>query len=161
MAIYMKFEGIEGNVSSSSYRNWIELQSFGNGLSRNVQTVVGAAGEREAGHPHFTEVKITKEQDLSTGDLLRECVANTRGKKVEIDFVATDEQVWMKIELEAVIITEQSLACTGESEHGGMIETYKLSFAKIVYVPRKRYSSGTRVETPRRIGYDLATAKPF
>jgi type VI protein secretion system component Hcp len=89
MPIYMKLEGIEGNVSANNYRNWIELQSFGNGLSRNVQTVVGAAGEREAGQPHFTQVKITKEQDVSTGDLLRECVANTRGKNVEIDFVAT------------------------------------------------------------------------
>jgi hypothetical protein len=42
-----------------------------------------------------------------------------------------------------------------------MLETYQLSFAKIVYVPRKRYSSGTLVENPRRVGYDLATAKPF
>jgi type VI secretion system secreted protein Hcp len=157
----MKFEGIDGNVSAQHYKNWIELQSFGNGLSRNVQTVVGAAGEREAGQPSFTEVTITKEQDLSTGNLLRECVANTKGKKVEIDFVATDEQVWMKIELEKVIITQQSLAATGETSHGGMLETYSLSFAKIVYVPRMRHSSGTRVENPRRIGYDLATAKPF
>ena len=161
MPIYMKFEGIEGNVSAHNYKNWIELQSFGNGLSRNVQSVVGAAGEREAGQPTFTEVTITKEHDQSTGKLLRECVANTRGKKVEIDFVATDEQVWMKIELEKVIITQQSLAATGESSHGGMIETYSLSFGKILYVPRLRHSSGTRVENPQRVGYDLATAKPF
>jgi len=162
--IYMNFEGIPGSVTSVGYDKWIELQSCSTGLSRKVATTVGAAGERESGQPNFADITITKEQDNSTGKLLKECVSNTRGKKVQIDFVTTDRNRYapvMKIELVGVIITSQALSGHGETNHGPILENYTLSFTKIIFTPTTRNPDGTATSNPERVGYDLATAKPF
>jgi type VI secretion system secreted protein Hcp len=160
----MNFEGIQGSVTSTGYEKWIELQSCSAGLSRAVSTTVGAAGERESGQPNFADIAITKEQDNSTGKLLKECVSSTRGKKVQIDFVNTDRNRFapvMKIELVGVIITSQALAGHGDANHGPILENYSLSFTKVIFTPTTRNADGTAATNPERVGYDLATAKPF
>jgi len=157
----MKFEGIAGSVTEQSHKNWIELQSCQWGLSRNVSSTVGASGERESGQPHFSDISITKEQHNSTGKLMKECVQNTKGKKVDIEFTSTDNQAVMKISLEKVIITSQSGGGHGGPSHGPTVESYSLNFAKVEFTPTTREHDGTASKTPDRVGYDLATAKPF
>jgi len=161
MPIYMKFEGIQGSVTEDNHKNWIELQSCQWGLSRNVGSTVGASGERESGQPHFSDISITKEQDNSTGKLMKECVQNTKGKKVDIEFTSTDNQPVMIISMEKVIITSQSGGGHGGPSHGPTVESYSLNFTKIVFVPTTRNPDGTEGKNPERIGYDLAIAKPF
>jgi type VI secretion system secreted protein Hcp len=161
MAIYMKYEGITGSVTQEDHKDWIELQSCQWGLSRNVQTTVGAAGEREAGHPHFSDISVTKEQDNSTGKLMKECVQQTQGKAVTIEFTSTDNQPVMKIEMEKVIITSQSGGGHGGPSHGPTVESYSLNFNKIIFTPTVRNPDGTQGKSPDRVGYDLSKAKPF
>ena len=161
MPIYMKYEGITGSVTEANHKQWIELQSCQWGLSRNVQAVVGSSGERESGQPHFSDISITKEQDNSTGKLMKECVQNTKGKKVEIEFTSTDNQPVMKITLEKAIITSQSGGGHGGPSHGPTVESYSINFNKIEFVPTLRNPDGTEAKNPERVGYDLGEAKPF
>lgn len=161
MPIYMKFEGIQGSVTEDNHKNWIELQSCQWSLHRNVRSTVGASGERESGQPDFSDISITKEQDNSTGKLMKECVQNTKGKKVEIEFTSTDNQPVMKIELDKVIITTQSGGGHGGPSHGATVESYSLNFSKVLFVPTVRNPDGTEGKNPERIGYDLALAKPY
>jgi type VI secretion system secreted protein Hcp len=158
----MKYEGISnGGVTEANHKGWIELQSCQWGLSRNVQAVVGAAGDRESGQPHFSDISITKEQDNSTGKLMKECVQNTKGKKIEIHFTSTDNQPVMTIEMEKAIITSQSGGGHGGPSHGPTVESYSFNFGKILFVPTVRNPDGTEAKNPERVGYDLAEAKPF
>jgi hypothetical protein len=41
------------------------------------------------------------------------------------------------------------------------MEKYTLSFTKIIFTPTTRNPDGTSPTNPERVGYDLATAKPF
>ena len=161
MPIYMKYQGITGSVTQKDHKEWIELQSCQWGMSRNVQSTVGAGHERESGQPHFSDISITKEQDNSTGKLMKECVQSTKGKKVEIEFTSTDNQPVMKITLEKAIITSQSGGGHGGPSHGPTVESYSINFNKIEFVPTLRNPDGTEAKNPERVGYDLGEAKPF
>ena len=162
MPIYMKFEGIQGSVTEEQPHELdrAPVLPVGPQPQRRVGTV-GASGERESGQPHFSDISITKEQDNSTGKLMKECVQNTKGKKVDIEFTSTDNQPVMIISMEKVIITSQSGGGHGGPSHGPTVESYSLNFTKVVFVPTTRNPDGTEGKNPERIGYDLATAKPF
>src|SRR5215471_18171214 len=100
MPIYMKYEGVEGDVTAKGYTGWIEVHSFQWGCSRHLETTTGAAGRRAAGAATVGEVVISKEHDNASGKVFNFAVLGGEGKKVKIDFLHEDNSIYCQYELE-------------------------------------------------------------
>ena len=173
MPIYMKYDGIDGTVTQQGHKKWIELQSCRLGGSRQVLQTTGATGEREAGAPNLKEVAVTKEHDDASGPLFKEFLSGEGFKKVKIDFVNTQNSVFMQIELEDVVISSFKTSGRGgrigsgsgskaDSREGERpTEDLSLSYTKIVYVGSTQGPHGTSALNPARYGYSVSEAKPF
>jgi len=69
MSIYMKLDGIKGNVTTKGYEGTIELRQGGVNYSRNVQTKVGNASNRQVGAAQISTFHIEKVADASSSKL--------------------------------------------------------------------------------------------
>jgi type VI secretion system secreted protein Hcp len=125
MPIYMKYEGIFGEITKEPYKGWIELQS----------AQIGAGG-RPAPSPgngvSVSEIVVTKMTDSSSPPLFKESLFG-EAKKVIIDFVKIDGgRAYLRLELEGTLISSFS----GGSGSGGdrpQLESLALNFRKITY----------------------------
>ena len=156
MAIYLKVEGIDGNVTAEGHEKWIDCGSLQWGVGRGIGAPTGAAKDREASYPSISEVTVTKEMDSSSPYLFTEsCVG--KGKKVEIHLVRTSAdklETYMEYVLSNALISGYSVSSGGDRP----TESLSINFTKIEtkYIPWK---DDHTADSPIPAGYDLALAK--
>jgi len=156
MALYLKIDGIDGQVTTEGHEKWIELHSVQYGVSRNTYT--GAAGaNREGSHPTISDITVTKVFDVASSGLYRDGVAGAFDKTVKIDFTATTKdktETYLQLELSECGISSYSVSSGGDQP----MESLSLNFTKIMYTPSPLDSKGT----PKKgavITYDLQKMK--
>lgn len=76
-AIYLKLDGIKGDVTVQGYTDWIELSSLSWGSGRAISMEAGNGSNREASRPSFSEVTVHKENDVSSAYLFHEAAVGT------------------------------------------------------------------------------------
>ena len=134
MPIYMRFEGIEGQVTTKGFEKWTELLSSSIGISRHTTT--GAGGKaREGAHPEISEIQISKHFDKATPKILQEAVAGTFDKKVDIKWTTTTSkkvETYFHVELKDAGITSYQQSAGPD---GVPMESLTLNFAKITFSP--------------------------
>ncbi len=160
MAIYMKYDGINGNVTADSYANHIALNSVSFGVGRGISMEAGNLTNREATRPTISEVSITKFADTSVTSLFKESVTGSAGKTVVIKLVRTGGdkvQEYMNYTLENCLVSGFSISADAEGEP---VENITLSFSKIM-ISYNDFDAKNKTSNPQRVGYDLATAKPL
>ena len=160
MALYIEYEGIQGNVTAEGFADHIKVSSLSFGVGRGISMEPGALANREATRPSLSEITFTKEADNSTTSLFKESVTGAAGKLVKIKFVQTGADkvtTFMDYELEDCLVSGYSIS--GDAE-GDPIETITLSFAKIM-VNYHDFDKSNAGKSPQRVGYDLTTAKPL
>src|SRR5271168_2433956 len=114
MAIYMKFGGIAGDVTSASHTGWIELNSLQWGVGRGVSSPTGGIADRESSAPSVSECTVSKDNDTSSVGLLTEAFTGDgggNGATVQIDLTRTQAGqlvVFQSIVLSNVIISGYS-----------------------------------------------------
>lgn len=156
MPIYMKIEGIDGDVTAEGHDKWIEVLSFHWVVSRNIGTPTGRAAERETAAPSISDVVVTKYMDKSSPHLFTEaCVG--KGKKVEIHLckTAADKlETYMEYTLTNALVSNYRVETSGERP----IESVGLNFTKVEtkYIPWKPDHTA---DSPIPAGYDLGLAK--
>lgn len=156
MAIYMNFDGIQGDVTETKHTNWIELHSFQWGVGRGISSPVGSSAERELTAPSISEVVVSKENDISTGKLMQEALSG-HGKTVKIDFTRTykDQQdIYLSLELTNTIISGYSHSSSADRP----VESLSLNFTKVQFSTTQMKPDGTQGD-PDHVTYDLSTAK--
>lgn len=156
MAIYMNYQGVQGDVTETGHAQWIELHSFQWGVGRGISTSVGSAAERESTAPSVSEVVVTKENDIATGKLMQEALGG-EGKTVKIEFTRTDkskQDVFLSLELSNTLISGYSHSGGG----GRPMETISLNFTKVVFKTKQMKDDGGEGQ-PFNITYDLETAQ--
>lgn len=156
MAILMKIEGVDGNVTSEKYKGWVDISSMQFGIGRGVGSPVGSDVDREASAPSVSEITCTKEMDKASSAIF-ELALWGEGKKVEIHLVKTDKdsvEPFVKYELEDVLISGYSVSSGGDRPS----ESLSLNFTKItyIYIPMK---DKNETGDPFPVGYDLAKQK--
>jgi type VI secretion system secreted protein Hcp len=156
MPIYMKIEGVEGNVTAEGYKGWIEVNSCQFGIGRGVSSPHGSDVDREASTPSVSEIVVTKEADKASTKLF-ELALYGEGLKVNIDLCKTDKgkpEPYMQYELEDVLISGFSVSSGGDRPS----ESLSLNFTKIIftYTPMK---DKNETGDPVKVGYDLAQMK--
>jgi type VI secretion system secreted protein Hcp len=129
MPIYMKIEGIDGPVTAKGHEKWFECSSFQFGVNRHITSAVGVGANREASRPNVSEITVTKLLDDSS-PMLFQTVCYGQTKKIDIDFVRTDQQkfeTYMKFTLTEAIISGYSTSSGGDRP----TESLSLNFTKI------------------------------
>lgn len=160
MAVYIEYDGIQGNVTADGFVDHIKVLSLSFGVGRGISMEPGNMANREATRPSVSEITFTKLADNSTTSLFKESVTGAAGKLVKIKFVQTGADAvtqFMDYELEDCLVSGYSISADGESDP---IETITLSFAKIM-VNYHDFDKTNAGKSPQRVGYDLTSAKPL
>ncbi|OUS31870.1 hemolysin-coregulated protein [Gammaproteobacteria bacterium 45_16_T64] len=158
MAIYLEFEGIEGNATATGYEKMIDVTSFNWGVGRAITQTAGRMANREASRPSISEITLTKATDKSTPLLIQESTVGTKGKKVLIHFVTTggDQlEEFLTYTLEDTLISSFSIGASSDGEPG---ETISLSFSQFEVAFTEAGETNAR-SGKGRFGYDIALAK--
>ena len=132
MAIYMKYDGIKGNVTADGYADHIAVNTVNVGVGRGITMESGNMSNREATRPSISEVTLTKFADTSVTSLFKESVTGSAGKTVVIKFVRTGAdkvQEFMDYTLENCMVSGYSISADAEGEP---VENITLSFSKIM-----------------------------
>src|SRR5689334_2130690 len=110
MPIYMHYDGINGDVTESGHKQWIEVNSFQWGVGRGISSPVGGSEDRESSAPSVSEVTVSKPTDVASPDLLNAALQG-EGKTVKFDFCRTEKgqlQVYLQLELTNTMISGYS-----------------------------------------------------
>ena len=129
MPIYMKYTGIEGDVTAEGHEKWIECGSFQWGVGRGISSPTGASADRESSAPRVSEITLTKAQDAATVKVL-DAAFQGEGVAVTIDFTKTDKgklETYLTYTLTNTMISGYSISSGGDRPS----ESLSLNFTKI------------------------------
>ena len=132
--ILLKFAtAINGESTVAGHDKWITISSIQFGVGRGISSV-GGGGDRETSNPSFSEVTLSKSMDVASTELFMQATCGKSLGKAEIHFIQTGGadakgQVYLKIELEEVLVSSYSASSGGERPS----ESFSLNFTKISY----------------------------
>src|SRR5262249_41155812 len=91
MPIYVKYASIEGDVTESTHKKWIEVNTFDwGGVTRGITSPTGGSADRESTAPLIRDVVVTKPVDVASSQLFIEALQGL-GEDVTIDLCKTDK----------------------------------------------------------------------
>ena len=152
MAIYMKWDGIDGATTTKGFEKWIELSSFQWGVGRAIGTAARGAATREATEPNISEVVVTKRLDKASTKLFQDAVAGDLSSTVKFKFTTTTKDTvdtFLAYELTNCGLSGYSISSGGDAPS----ESLSLNFTKVMftYTERDPKIGGS----PDTVGYDL------
>lgn len=157
MALYMKMDGINGNVTTKGHEGWIDIKSARFSCHRQIKLDVGHGADRETSIPHFNEVVITKHTDISSADLFTHMLKGDAIPTVTLDVCNTADEVsaYVQYHLSDVMISQLNDFIPGASCQP--LETLSLHYTSI----EKRFTPkdhANQAQSPKSAGYNLITA---
>ena len=157
MPIFMKYDGIDGEATTTGFEKWIELTSFQFGVGRGINSAYGQS-TRESSIASVSEISVSKPSDGSSPKLLVAALTGTLDKKVTISMVRTASgtvQPYMVYELEGCGISGYSASSGGDRPN----ESVSLNFDKVSF---KYLLIGDDLNNaPEVVGYDLSKGDTF
>jgi type VI secretion system secreted protein Hcp len=158
VAIFMKYEGIDGESQVRGRTGFLELASIDWGCSRSMSAV--KAGARADADVRFTEFVVTRLQDSKSALLFDEALRGTFERKVELHFVRTGPNnrpiSGAKIELHNAGIGAYSFSGSGAGD-GVPMESLTLYFTKIIFESSE--VSDALAAIPNTAEYDIAAGR--
>jgi type VI secretion system secreted protein Hcp len=156
MAIYMKYDGVKGSVTTDGFKDWIELKSFQWGMGRHIGSAARGATTRGHNEPNLGEVTVTKLMDVSSPKLFLDSCAGQLDNKVTIKFTTTTKgkvETFLTVELENTGLSNFATNSAGEAP----MESLSLNFTKIckTFTGHDPGISGS----PETVCYDLEQMK--
>lgn len=124
-AAYLKLGDIKGEATDDGHKEWIIIQSFGQGIDQERDAASGLpTGKRQ--HKPLT---ITKEVDKSSPLLMQSLTTGTPIRAARIEFVRTGEQDrYYRVFLKNLIVTSyESVENPGQAQ----TETFSLNYEEI------------------------------
>jgi len=162
-AIFMQYGDIKGESTAKDHDEWINVESFQFGVSREFSSSGGSGGGRTASNPNFQEISVTKETDKTTPEIFGEAVAG-KNALVTIDFTQSCGSAGQITYLRYVLTNTQvsSFNISGSGSSGDTpTENLSLNYQKIemtffLFSDDGFCTSKGIVEA----GYDLVSNKP-
>jgi len=143
MALFIKFDGVEGESKDTNHSGWSDLLSFSQGITK---TGGGATGQtRRRGTIEIGDMVGVKEYDKASPKLAEGICTGKVYSKVEIHDTATyggDRQTFLKYELTNVSITSLSVGGSGGGD-SVPTESFSLNFEEIQITYTQYASDGT------------------
>jgi type VI secretion system secreted protein Hcp len=156
MPIYMQFPGATGAVTAQGFQGWIELTSADFGMDRPTDSRIGTSGYSATGKLQVHNIVVKKPTDGASPQLTVAALQGTFDNTVKIAFVTTAQggmTQLMSYELDNCGVAS---AHTSAGQQGLPMESYSLSFAKIIFTFNNMDQSGKTSQT--LTGYDLEQA---
>lgn len=154
MALYVKIEGIDGDVTHSGYEKWIEANECDFGLGRSVSTRQGSTKNRTASAASVSEVVITKFLDAASPKLLLEAAQGQEGKTVSIHAVdGGSDRKFVEYTLTNTLLSSYAVRTKGERPQ----ETLSFNFTEIECKVTP-YNEDNKPGSPVTVKYDLTAA---
>lgn len=157
MAVYMQIDGIQGDVTTDGYKNWIEIETLNWGVSRDI---AAKKVDREASRPVITELTITKLMDKASPYIFSAACVDKAKKIVKIHFCQTGDKIspYMEITLSNALISNYTMQAISKAGKTEASEVVAVNFDKIEmkYTP---YDEKHNPQAPIPVAYDLAAAK--
>ncbi len=156
MAIYVKYEGIDGEATHEEHKKWLDVSSVQWGVGRAISTPSGSTANREASEPSVSEVTLTKLMDSSSPKFFTEACTGAAGKKVQIDLVTTGSpgKTYATYTLTNALVSSYSMSSGGDRP----AESISISFTKMEY-KFTPYDDTNKAGTPIAVSYDISTTK--
>ena len=156
MAIYLQYEGIEGDATQKNHKKWFDIQSLQWGVGRGIHTPVGSAQNREASEPSVSEVTVTMNMDGSSTKMFEEACVGKKGKKVVVDFITTGDegQLYLQYTLDKVLVSGYSISSGGDRPSVSL----SFNFTKIE-LKYTTYDEGNEAPTNILAGYNIGDGK--
>jgi len=129
--IYIKFEGIDGEVEDAYHRDWCEVIAFN---QAHILQLADTGSIRGRGSPQFDDIRIVKIIDKASPKLAEAVCMGSVYPTVEIHVTASDysssHSAYLAYELENVLVTSYAVGGTAQSEDVPC-EEVTLSFEQI------------------------------
>ncbi|MEJ6395854.1 type VI secretion system tube protein Hcp [Gymnodinialimonas sp. 2305UL16-5] len=156
MPIYMQLDGIPGDATHETHRQWMDIETLHWNVSRNMNTQAGSTANREASEPTVSEVVLTKVTDSSSTRLFAEACTGRTGKLCTIHMVTTGNpgDTYVEYRLTNTLVSNYSVDTSGDRP----VETIRLNFTKmeVKYIPHDENHSP---QSPMIASYDLTTTR--
>ena len=153
MPIYLQMDGIPGDATHDTHRQWMDIESLHWNVSRNMNTQAGRTTNREASEPTVSEVVLTKVSDSSSTKLYAEACTGKMGKLVTIHMVTTGSpgETYIEYKLTNTLVSNYSVDTSGDRP----VETVRLNFTKmeVKYIP---HDENHAPMSPMIASYDLS-----
>ncbi len=153
MAIYLKIDGIDGDVTAAGHENWVECDSMEWNVNRSLSTKPGQGKDRESTTPVVGEITLTTKMDKTSPLFFAEsCVG--QGKTAKIHMVQTSSagiETYMEYTLTNTLISGYNVMSNGDRP----VEAISLNFTKV----EMKYTSWNEQHQPEGsvpAGYDVA-----
>ena len=155
MPIYLQYGSIQGDATQQDHTGWMDITSMHWSVSRNVNTTVGSAANREASEPNLSEVTLTKISDSSHAELYQAATTGNTPQTAQIDLVSTgqDGKTYCSYILHDALLSGFSSGTSGDRP----TETLTFNFVKKEVVYNKIGADGTQSGTSRAM-YDQSSA---
>jgi type VI secretion system secreted protein Hcp len=115
MALFIKFDGVDGEANDKDHKNWCNLLSFSWGLHKAGAGATGST--RRRGVVTVEDVVVTKEYDKSSPKLAESVCMGKIFPKVEIHDTTTygdgNRAVFLKYELKNVMVSSHNVSAAG------------------------------------------------
>ena len=154
MPIYMKFDGVDGDITAEGHEKWIDLLSVSWGSSRAVSTT-GEVSHRTKSAVQMREVVVTKDRDSASGKLWREHLMND-SKDVQIDWVTQSQggsTIYQTLKLKHALVS--SFSSSGHASDKP-VEQLSFNFTEIEGTFFDMAQQGTKTSKPFVQSYNLS-----
>ena len=132
MAVYIKFDGIDGESTDSRHQDWIDVGSYSWGVSRPGTPASGSDGGRSHEKADFEELSVSKLIDKSSPTLYLLCATGAHIPKAELSVASAtgEKSEILSIQLHDVSIARVSTSGDGDSTP---VEEVGFVFEKITW----------------------------
>ena len=156
-ALFLDFEGIDGDSQMEGQEGNIALESVDWGVSVAVAPV-GSGQQREASNPSFQDLSWTQIQDSSFPSLFSVISTGKVIPKASVNFVTTQSakaEVYFEMKFENVLLTNLHLSANSSSlpfVNG----SFAYEMVELIYTP---FDETGKTKSPIKASYNLTTAK--
>lgn len=157
--VYLQIEGIKGESTDSSHKDWIECKSVAWEVLQPKSATSSTGGGHTAERCEHKEIVINKLADLATPLLLQNCSSGKTIPKAKLEFLRADgkgERIkYFEIELVNVLISDVAPSI---AEGEILRESVSLKYSQVKWkYTQQKIKGGSGGNTSG--GWDLSTNK--
>lgn len=131
--MYIKFDGVDGEVTTTAHAGWIEVTSYSHGVAMAINESTVSAGSRSAGRAQVSDFSFTKMMDKASVPLTFACITGKSYPTITMEITRSGEgkqETYMTYKLEGALISSVSVGGAGE---GVPSESVTLAPAKLTW----------------------------
>jgi type VI secretion system secreted protein Hcp len=155
--VYLQIDGIKGESSDDTHKDWIECQSVDWSLRQPKSATASTAGGHTAERVELSDISFHKMADLASPILAQHCAMGKTIPKARFELMRADGDgarvKYFEVELENVLISYISPSVMAGST---MSEAVSLNFSRVKWrYTKQKVGGGAAGNTAG--GWDLST----